>query len=105
MLKSTLTATTVLAVSLAIVYLFREPIGEAADAWTTRNMFVSVEEASFKPGPKIGTTLPDLQVNHKGRRVNVYDEFFHGRGTVLIALRSLDWCAYCKNQMINLQEH
>lgn len=105
MLKSILTATTVLAVSLALVYVFREPIREAADAWTTRNMFVSVEQGNFKLGPEIGTLLPGLQANYKGRRVKGIEEFSSGNGTILIALRSLDWCAYCKNQVIKLQEH
>lgn len=105
MLKSILTATTILAVSLALLYVFRAPIGELADAWTTRNMFVSVEEASFKPGPKIGSALPELQANHQGRRINVVEEFSRGNGIVLIVLRSIDWCPYCKNQMLKLQEH
>jgi len=105
MLKSILTATTVLAISLALGYVFREPIREVADAWKTRDMFISVEEANFKLGPEIGTPLPGLQANHKGRRVIMIEEFSGGNGTILIALRSLDWCAYCKNQMIKLQEH
>lgn len=33
------------------------------------------------------------------------EEFSRGNGTVLIALRSLDWCAYCKRQIIDLQEY
>ena len=105
MLKSILTATIVLAISLVLAYVFREPIRETADAWTTRNMFVSVEDANFKLGPEIGTALPALQANHKGRRVTGIEEFARGNGTVLVVLRSLDWCAYCKNQIIKLQEH
>lgn len=105
MLKAILTATTVLAISLALAYVFREPIRDAADAWTTRNMFVSVEEANFELGPEIGTLLPTLQANHKGNRVTGIEEFSRGNGTILVALRSLDWCAYCKNQVIKLQEH
>lgn len=33
------------------------------------------------------------------------EEFSRGNGTVLIALHSLDWCAYCKRQIIDLQEY
>lgn len=105
MLKPILAATTVLAISLALAYVFREPIRDAADAWTTRNMFVSVEEANFELGPEIGTLLPALQANYKGNRVTGIEEFSRGNGTILVALRSLDWCAYCKNQVIKLQEH
>ena len=105
MLKPILAATTVLAISLALAYVFREPIRETADAWKTRNMFVSVEEANLELGPEIGTPLPALEANYQGHRVTGIEEFSRGNGTILIALRSLDWCAYCKNQIIKLQEY
>lgn len=102
--KSIIIAVIVLAASLAAGYVFRDSLGEAADAWTTRNMFVHVEAATFQPGPEIGTRLPELQAHHEGRSVTTIEEFSRGNGTVLVALRSIDWCAYCKRQIIDLQE-
>jgi peroxiredoxin len=95
----------VLAASLATGYLFRDSLDEAADAWITRNMFVAAEAATFQPGPEIGTRLPDLQAHHEGRSITRIEEFSRGNGIVLIALRSVDWCAYCKRQIIDLQEY
>jgi peroxiredoxin len=95
---------TVLAL-VASGFLFREPLGEMTEAWATRNMFVPIEAATFQPGPDIGTPLTELQAHHQGRSITTIDEFSRGNGTVLIALRSLDWCAYCKRQIIDLQEY
>ena len=72
-------------------FLFREPLGEMTEAWATRNMFVPIEAATFQPGPDIGTPLTELQAHHQGRSITTIDEFSRGNGTVLIALRSLDW--------------
>lgn len=94
----------VLATGLAVGYLFREALREVADAWTTRNMFVSIDAANFQPGPEVGTQLPDLEADHQGRSITLIDEFSGGNGTILIALRSIDWCAYCKRQLIQLQK-
>jgi peroxiredoxin len=105
-MKSTLlTVTLVLATFLALGYLFPKPLGEAVDAWTTRNMFVSAEAADFTPGPVMGSHFPGLEAVHQGRRITSIDEFAGNNGTVLVVLRSVDWCPYCKRQMTQLQEY
>lgn len=103
--KTLLTITLVLAIFLSLGYVLRKPIGEAADAWTTRNMFVSADAANFSPGPDTGLRFPDLKAHHQGRGVTSIDEFARGNGTILVVLRSIDWCPYCKRQMIQLQEY
>ena len=71
-IKSTLlTVTLALATFFALGYLFQKPLGEAVDAWTTRNMFVSAEAADFNPGPVTGSHFPGLQASHQGRRRQV----------------------------------
>ena len=49
--------------------------------------------------------MPALQASHQGLSVTDIGEFSRGNGTVLIALRSIDWCVYCKTQIIQLQEY
>ena len=105
MLKSALVTIALLTAGLILGYIFRDPLFEAADAWTTRNMFVSVDAATFQPGPEIGSQLPGLQASHQGLSVTTINEFSRSNGTVLIALRSIDWCAYCKTQIMQLQEY
>jgi peroxiredoxin len=105
MKKTLLIISLVLATCVVTGYFFRQPLGEAHDAWTTRNMFVSVDAAKFNPGPAIGSRFPGLRASQQGRSVTLIDEFARGNGTILIALRSLDWCPYCKRQMIQLQEY
>jgi peroxiredoxin len=104
MLKSVTTLILVLATGLTLGYVFRESIEDALDAWTARDMFVHIEAATFQPGPDIGTPLPALQADHEGSRVAALAAFSRGNGTILIALRSVDWCAYCKTQLMRLQE-
>jgi peroxiredoxin len=105
MKNTLLTIALTLVACLALGYLFQKPLGEAVDAWTTRNMFVSVEAADFNPGPITGSHFPGLQASHKGRRITSIDEFAGGNGTVLVVLRSIDWCPYCKRHMMQLQEY
>jgi peroxiredoxin len=100
-----LTVTLVLVAFLALGYLFQKPLGEAVDAWTTRNMFVSAEAADFTPGLVMGSHFPGLEAVHQGRRITSIDEFAGNNGTVLVVLRSVDWCLYCKRQMTQLQEY
>jgi peroxiredoxin len=68
-------------------------------------MFVSAEAADFTPGPVTGSHFPGLEAVHQGRRITSIDEFAGNNGTVLVVLRSVDWCPYCKRQMIQLQEY
>ena len=53
--KKTLTiVTAVLLVAAVLVYLFREPVREAAVAKLTANMFVAADNDNFDPGPALG---------------------------------------------------
>ena len=93
--------TTVLLVGLAIAAL----VGylRTDDAWLTRDMFVSAAEASPGIGPASGTPFPALEAVHGDRTVASLEEFTRGNGVVVIALRSVDWCRYCRKQLVELQ--
>ena len=48
--------------------------------------------------------FPGVRATYDGRVISLINEFAGARGTVFIASRSLDWCPFCKKQMIQLQE-
>jgi peroxiredoxin len=104
-MKKFLTLTAALLVLvIALGYLFREPLKEAAFDRLTRDMFVPADDDDFNPGPAIGSRFPGLRATYQGRAITLIEEFAGDRGTVFIASRSLDWCPYCMRQMIQLQE-
>ncbi len=93
-----------LLLTLALGYLFREPLKEMAFARLTQNMFVAGDNDDFDPGPTVGSHFPGLQASYQGRTVTLIEEFAGANGTAFIASRSYDWCPYCMRQMIQLQE-
>ena len=95
----------VLVLALALIYLFREPLKEAAYARVTADMFVEQDADSFDPGPALGSRFPGIQAIYQGQAIQLLEPFAGPRGTVFIASRSLDWCPYCMRQMVQLQEH
>ena len=89
----------------ALLYLFRDPLKQAAYDRLTADMFVPADTDSFDPGPELGSDFPGVNALYRGRRIQLINDFAGENGTVLIASRSLDWCPYCMRQMIQLQEH
>lgn len=57
------------------------------------------------PGLEIGTRAPAFELlDQDGKRVALDDLL--GRGAVAVVFfRSADWCAYCKLQLVQLQQH
>jgi peroxiredoxin len=94
-----------LLVAGAGVYVFREPLKQAAVARLTENMFVAGDNDTFDPGPAIGSHFPGLRARYQDREITLIEEFAGANGTVFIASRSLNWCPYCMRQMIQLQQH
>lgn len=93
-----------LLLSMAIMYVIREPFKETAPPHAKQDMFVDGDTDDFDPGPAVGSQFPGLQAIYQGRKVTLLNEFSGKNGTVFIANRSYDWCPYCKHQMIQLQE-
>ncbi len=98
-------AVCVLLIGAAAVYLFREPLKQAAYARLTADMFVTQDTDNFDPGPAIGSHFPGLRASYQGMELTLLDQLSGDKGTVLVASRSLDWCPYCMQQMIQLQQH
>jgi len=92
-------------VLVAVGYLYRESLKEAAMAKLTEDMFVAEDADNFDPGPALGSRFPGLRASYQGRDITLIEEFAGKKGTVFIASRSLDWCPYCIRQMVQLQEH
>jgi len=89
----------------AFAWVFRDSLGPAAERWQTRGMFVAAEAADFDLGPATGSDFPGLHATYRGRPVTLIEEFSGSNGTVLVALRSVDWCPYCRRQVLQLQEY
>jgi peroxiredoxin len=91
--------------SLALGYLYREPIKQRVFTQITQGMFVAVDNDDFDPGPAINSHFPGLQATYQGRSITLIDEFKGVNGTAVIASRSFDWCPYCVRQIIQLQDN
>ena len=104
-MKKLLSITALLLVGAGAAYYWREPLLGLAAKYQTRDMFVSAEAATMTLGPATGSHFPGLQASYQGRRITLVDEFAGSNGTVLVALRSLDWCVYCKHQLVQLNAY
>lgn len=93
-----------LVLTVALAYLFREPLKEFAYAKLTEDMFVAADGDDFDPGPAVGSSFPGMNAFYDGREVSLLTPFAGAKGTLFIASRSLDWCPFCMRQMIQLQE-
>lgn len=71
----------------------------------TAHMFVGAGAANLDIGPATGSRFPGLQAYHGDRPVTLLEGFAGPNGTVLVALRSLDWGTYCQRQMLQLQQY
>lgn len=85
------------------ILLFSDRFDKASDQWTTRDMFVSADQANFDIGSAVGSSFPGLRATYDGREITLIDEFAGSNGTIVLALRSVDWCPYCKRQVLQLQ--
>ena len=62
--------------SLAVGYLYREPIKQRVFAQITQGMFVAVDnDDDFDPGPAINSHFPGLQATYQDRSITLIDEY------------------------------
>lgn len=94
-----------LVTALALAYLYRTVNWGPSGAPHEDEMFVPAPTADFDPGPAIGSHFPGLQASYRGRRIVLVQEFAGAKGTVVVATLSLDWCQYCRRQILQLQDH
>ena len=93
-----------LVAALALAYLYRATNSGQPGAAYEDGRFVPVPTADFEPGPAIGSHFPGLQASYRSRRITLVQEFAGANGTVVVAMLSLDWCQYCRRQLLQLQE-
>jgi peroxiredoxin Q/BCP len=88
MTMKSMTCTLAVVVSLAVPGLARQ---------TPRKIDVSVL------GPQTGQTIPDFRLKDAQGKVWTRESIMGPNGAMLVFSRSLDWCPYCKTQVIELQ--
>ncbi len=54
-------------------------------------------------GPQVGQVVPDFRLRDAQGKVWTRDSIMGPKGTMLVFSRSVDWCPYCKTQVIELQ--
>jgi peroxiredoxin len=56
-----------------------------------------------KLGPQAGQTVPDFRLQDAQGKTWTRDSIMGPNGAMLVFSRSVDWCPYCKSQVIELQ--
>ena len=56
-----------------------------------------------KLGPQVGERVPDFTLFDQNGKQQTLQSITGRRGTMLVFIRSADWCPYCKTQLIELQ--
>ena len=54
-------------------------------------------------GPQVGQVVPDFRLQDGQGKVWTRDSIMGPKGAMLVFSRSVDWCPYCKTQVIELQ--
>jgi peroxiredoxin len=54
-------------------------------------------------GPEVGQVVPDFRLQDAQGKVWTRDSIMGPKGAMLVFSRSVDWCPYCKTQVIELQ--
>lgn len=54
-------------------------------------------------GPQVGHVVPDFRLQDAQGTIRTRDSIMGPKGAMLVFSRSLDWCPYCKTQVIELQ--
>lgn len=82
---------TVIVVTGAGMFLFREPLKDMAFERIAADVFVAEDTDAYDPGTAVGTQLPPLLALHDGRQVTDVSPFMGSKGVALFAVRSVDW--------------
>lgn len=56
-----------------------------------------------KLGPQVGSTVATFSLPDQNGRNHTLDSLMGPKGLMLIFSRSVDWCPYCKTQMVEMQ--
>ena len=67
------------------------------------DMFVAEVTDDFNPGLAVGDEFPPIRALYNGEEITSIDDFIGENGAIFIAVRSVDWCPYCRRQLAQLQ--
>lgn len=93
-----------LALSAAVLYLFRTELISAVQVIQARDMFVREHGDTFTPGPALGSSFPGLTAYHGGKKVTLLQEFAGKRGTVLVLDHDPDLSPFARRNLAVLAE-
>jgi peroxiredoxin len=68
-------------------------------------MFLSADTDAFDPGLPMGAEFPAIRALYQGEEISGIDAFMGEKGLAFFAVRSVDWCPYCRHEMAELQAH
>ncbi len=93
-----------LALTAAVVYLFRAELLGGYHMLQVGDMFVAADNDSFDPGPATGSRFPGLRAEFGGREITLLNEFAGPNGTVLIVERDPDLSPFARRNLYALPE-
>lgn len=95
----------VVAVLIAVGFIFKTPLKEALYEKVTNDMFVSADTDEFNPGIAIGELFPTINATYQEKKITDVSELGGNKGTVFVVSRSVVWCPFCMKQMAQLNEN
>ena len=73
------------------VFLFQEPLKDAAFDQLTSDMFIAGDNDAFDPGLEVGARFPGINANGNTGVVTNVAQYAGPNGLVFVANRSVDW--------------
>src|ERR1700687_5151700 len=84
--------------------IVRKMMAGGADIQTSEWIdFVEAQNDGFRTGPEIGAKVPDFTLPDQSGRSRSLHDLTGPNGLLLLFSRSADWCAYCRNQLVEAQ--
>jgi peroxiredoxin len=70
----------------------------------TANLLIFFTWASFAQPPSAGDRIPEFRLPDQSGAAQTFESIRGPKGAMLVFYRSADWCAYCKSQLVELEE-
>lgn len=70
----------------------------------TAKLLILLAWVSFAQMPSPGSRIPEFRLQDQNGAIQTFESIRGPKGAMLVFYRSADWCAYCKSQLIELEE-
>ena len=70
----------------------------------TASLLIFIAWASFPQAPAPGSRIPEFRLPDQNGVVQTFESIRGPKGAMLVFYRSADWCAYCKSQLIEMED-